>query len=134
MVKKDGSFREKFMVCTPVEGTSFIIAATTYVGEFTAPVKLLNIRAKKQTDITRNIVFGIFITTILLIGFIVYFYGHRLAGRIKSLTEVSNRISVGELDAEIDIGGKDEIGDLGEAISRMQDSIRLSIERLRRRR
>ncbi|MBW2590988.1 MAG: hypothetical protein JRD71_09790, partial [Deltaproteobacteria bacterium] len=70
----------------PVEGTSFIIAATTYVDEFTGPVKLLNIRAKKQTDITRNIVLGIFITTILLIGFIVYFYGHRLARRIKSLT------------------------------------------------
>jgi len=70
----------------------------------------------------------------LLIGFIVSFFGYRLAGRIKSLTEVANRISIGELDAEIDIAGKDEIGDLGEAISRMQESIRLSIERLRRRR
>ncbi len=132
--EKDGSFREKFMVCTPVEGTSFIIAATTYVDEFTGPVKLLKIRAKKQTSITRNFIFGIFGGTILLIGFIVSFYGHRLAGRIKSLTEVANRISVGELDAEIDIAGEDEIGNLGEAISRMQDSIRLSIERMRRRR
>ena len=132
--ERDGSIREKFMVCTPVEGTSFIIAATTYVDEFTGPVKLLKTRAKKQTVTTRNIILGIFIGTILLIGFIVTFYGYRLTGRIKSLTEVSNRISVGELDAEIDIAGEDEIGDLGEAISRMQDSIRLSIERLRRRR
>ncbi|MBW1821036.1 MAG: zinc-ribbon domain-containing protein, partial [Deltaproteobacteria bacterium] len=132
--EKDGSFRDKFMVCTPVEGTSFIVAATTYVDEFTGPVKLLKTRAKKQTGITRNIVFGIFGGTILLIGFIVSFFGYRLAGRIKSLTEVANRISIGELDAEIDIAGKDEIGDLGEAISRMQESIRLSIERLRRRR
>ena len=132
--EKDGTFRDKFMVCTPVEGTSFIIAATTYVDEFTSPVKLLKTRAKKQTDITRNIIFGIFGGTILLIGFFVYFFGHRLAGRIKSLTEVTNRISVGELDAEIEITGKDEISDLGEAISRMQESIRLSIERLRRRR
>ena len=132
--EKDGSFREKFMVCTPVEGTSFIIAATTYVDEFTGPVKLLKTRAKKQTATTRNIILIIFIGTILLIGFIVSFFGQRLAGRIKSLTEVSNRISVGELDAKIDIAGKDEIGELGEAISRMQDSIRLSIERLRRRR
>ncbi|MBW2608673.1 MAG: zinc-ribbon domain-containing protein [Deltaproteobacteria bacterium] len=132
--EKDGSFREKFMVCTPIEGTSFVIAATTYVDEFTGPVKLLKIRAKKQTSITRNFIFGIFGGTILLIGFIVSFYGHRLAGRIKSLTEVANRISVGELDAEIGVAGEDEIGDLGEAISRMQDSIRLSIERMRRRR
>ena len=132
--EKDGTFRDKFMVCTPVEGTSFIIAATTYVDEFSSPVKLLKTRAKKQTDITRNIIFGIFGGTILLIGFIVYFLGHRLAGRIKSLTEITNRISVGELDAEIETAGKDEISDLGEAISRMQESIRLSIERLRRRR
>jgi HAMP domain-containing protein len=57
-----------------------------------------------------------------------------LTGRIKSLTDVADRISVGELDAEIKIKSKDELGDLAEAISRMQDSIRLSIERLRRRR
>jgi HAMP domain-containing protein len=132
--EKDGSIREKFMVCTPVEGTSFIIAATTYVDEFTGPVKLLKARAKKQTATTQNIILVIFIGTILFIGFVVFYFGQRLAGRIKSLTEVSNRISVGELDAKIDISGKDEIGDLGEAISRMQDSIRLSIERLRRRR
>ena len=132
--ESDGSIREKFMVCTSVEGTSFVIAATAYVDEFTGPVKLLKARAKKQTVTTRNIILGIFIGTILLIGFIVSFYGYRLTGRIKSLTEVSNRISVGELDAEIDISGKDEISDLGDAISRMQDSIRLSIERLRRRR
>jgi HAMP domain-containing protein len=47
---------------------------------------------------------------------------------------VAERISVGEMDAEIKIKSRDEIGDLAEAISRMQESIRLSIERLRRRR
>jgi HAMP domain-containing protein len=35
---------------------------------------------------------------------------------------------------EVKTTSKDEIGELAEAISRMQDSIRLSIERLRRRR
>ncbi|MBT8350812.1 MAG: zinc-ribbon domain-containing protein [Deltaproteobacteria bacterium] len=132
--EKDGSFGDKFMVCTPVEGTSFIVAATTYVNEFTGPVKLLKTRAKKHTGIIRNIIFGIFGGTIFLIGFIVYFFGNRLAGRVKSLTEITNRISVGELDAEIKTTGNDEISDLGVAISRMQESIRLSIERLRRQR
>ena len=72
--------------------------------------------------------------TLLLIGLIVSIYGHRLIGKIRSLTEVADLISVGELGREIDIKSKDEIGDLAEAIARMQDSIRLSIERLRRRR
>jgi HAMP domain-containing protein len=71
---------------------------------------------------------------LLFVGIIVSFYGYRLAGRIKSLTEVADRISVGELDAEIKTKSDDEIGDLAEAISRMQESVRLSIERLRKRR
>jgi HAMP domain-containing protein len=37
------------------------------------------------------------------------------------------------MGAEIKIKSKDEIGNLAEAISRMQDSLRLAIERLRRR-
>jgi hypothetical protein len=46
---------------------------------------------------------------------------------------LKERILVGELGAEVGIKSKDEIGDLADATSRMQDSIRLSIERLRRR-
>ncbi len=53
---------------------------------------------------------------------------------IRTLTDAANRISVGELGVEIETKSRDEIGDLAEAITRMQDSIRLSIERLRRRR
>jgi predicted Zn finger-like uncharacterized protein len=130
----DGRFRDKFMVCTPVKGTRFIIASTTYLDEFTKPIKLMEARAKKQSMNTRNITLGILAATIILIGVIVSLYGAGLTGRIKSLTDIADRISVGELDAEIDIKSKDEIGALGEAISRMQESIRLSIERLRRRR
>jgi predicted Zn finger-like uncharacterized protein len=131
---KDGSVRDKFMVCTPVEGTRYIIAATTYLDEFTMPIKDMEARAKEQAVKTRNTIFAILAGTIILIGVIVSLYGHSLTGRIKSLTNTADRISVGELDAEIEIKSKDEIGDLAEAISRMQESIRLSIERLRRRR
>jgi HAMP domain-containing protein len=72
--------------------------------------------------------------TLLLVGCVVLLYGQRLTSRIRSLTDVAERISVGDMDAEISIKSKDEIGDLAEAINRMQASIRLSIERLRRRR
>ena len=75
-----------------------------------------------------------FILSILLIGLIVSIYGHLLVTKIKSLTDLAQRISIGDLDAEVVIKSKDEIGDLYDAIVRMQESIRLSIERLRRRR
>jgi predicted Zn finger-like uncharacterized protein len=131
---KDGTFRDKFMVCTPIEGTPYVVAATTYIAEFTKPMMMLGARSEYQVIESRNTVWGIFGSILLLIGIIVSFYGYRLTGRIKSLTEVADRISVGELDAEIKTKSDDEIGDLAEAISRMQESVRLSIERLRRRR
>jgi len=131
---KDGKFRDKFMVCTPVAGTRFVIAATTYLYEFTGPVKRMQTRAKELTDRARLISWAALGLTLLLIGLIVSIYGHRLTGKIKSLTDVADRISVGELGMEVKTTSRDEIGELAEAIARMQDSIRLSIERLRRRR
>ncbi len=131
---KDGKFRDKFMVCTPVAGTRFVVAATTYMDEFTGPVKRMQTRAKELTARARLISWAVLGLTLLLIGLIVSIYAHRLTGKIKSLTDVADRISVGELEMEVKTTSKDEIGELAEAIARMQDSIRLSIERLRRRR
>lgn len=131
---KDGRFRNKFMVCKPIDGTPYVIAATTYLDEFTRPVNTLKARSAELTDQTRITVWIILGTTLFLIGIIVAIYGYRLTGRLRSLTDVADRISIGELDADIPRQSKDEIGELAETISRMQDSIRLSIERLRRRR
>ncbi len=131
---KDGTFRDKFMVCTPVAGTPYVVAATTYLDEFQGPVRKMDSSANILTENTRRYTLVILVGTLVLIGMIVSIYGHRLTGKIKSLTEITERISVGDLDAEVETKSKDEIGELAEAISRMQESIRLSIERLRRRR
>jgi ABC-type amino acid transport substrate-binding protein/HAMP domain-containing protein len=72
-------------------------------------------------------------STIVLIIFLVFLFGRQLTGSIKYLSGVADRISVGELDVEIKIASKDEIGELAQAISRMQDSLRLSLDRLRKR-
>ena len=131
---KDGKFRDKFMVCTPVAGTPFVIAATTYMDEFTGPIKLLETQAGLLTEKARLISWAVLGATLLLVGIIVSIYSHRLTSKIKSLTDVAERISIGDLGIEVETRSRDEIGELAEAISRMQDSIRLSIERLRRRR
>ena len=130
----DGKIRSKYAVCVPVQGTRFAVGATTYLDEFTGPVQTLQARALQGTTATRNTILVILGATILLIGLIVSLFGHRITGRIQSLTDVADRISVGELEADVDVQSKDEIGDLADAVSRMQDSIRLSIERLRKRR
>ena len=130
----DGELREKYMFVTPVEGTKYGIAATIYEDEFIRPLQKVERDARKRTAAVRNTTLGILVGTLLLVGVIVLTYSSILTSRIQKLTDHAERISVGDLDVELDIKSNDEIGDLGEAIRRMQDSIRLSIQRLRRRR
>ena len=132
---RDGTIRQKFMACVPVAGTPYFIAATAYTDEFTDPIKFMQESADQFALRTRNIIIGILVGTLILVGFIVFMYSYRLAGKLKHLTDVADRISVGDLDAElVDIKSKDEIGELSRAISRMQGSIRLAIKRLKERR
>jgi HAMP domain-containing protein len=132
---RDGTVRQKFMACVPVAGTPYFIAATTYTEEFTDPIQFMRESADQFAVRTRNIIIGILVGTLILVGFIVFTYSYRLAGKLKHLTDVADRISVGDLDAELaDIKSKDEIGELARAISRMQGSIRLAIKRLKERR
>lgn len=130
----DGKVRDKFMVSVPIEGTNFCISATTYIDEFTAPIRKMEERANITSDQIRTRVIIYLVIIILVIGVIVYWTSHNLSSRIKTVTNHAERISVGELDAELPVQSRDEIGDLADAITRMQDSIRFSIERLRRRR
>jgi methyl-accepting chemotaxis protein len=71
--------------------------------------------------------------TAFVVSLFAWLLGRTIGAPIKKLTDVAERISVGDMGAEIKIKSKDEIGNLAEAISRMQDSLRLAIERLRRR-
>lgn len=132
----DGKIREKYMALAPIqlEGKPFLLMSTAYIDEFTNKTTTLKERAQEMAVATRNINFGILIGAIFLIGLIIIIYGYRLTRNIQYLTEAADRISVGDLEAEIDVHSKDEIGNLADAISRMQDSLRFSIERLRRRR
>ncbi|MBW1989705.1 MAG: HAMP domain-containing protein [Deltaproteobacteria bacterium] len=131
---EDGERRSRFVVATPVIGTDYVVMASMPAEEFTRDVTRLATRTGKVADETRNAILLILAGTLLLIAVIVALYGARLTSRIKALTQAANQISVGEMDTEIKVDSYDEIGDLAEAISRMQESIRLSIERLRRRR
>ena len=132
----DGKIREKYMAISPInlEGKPFLLMSTAYIDEFTNKTETLKNQAQKLARDARNINFAILIGAIILIGLIIIVYGYRLTRNIQYLTEAADRISVGDLEAEIDVHSKDEIGNLADAISRMQDSLRFSIERLRRRR
>lgn len=52
---------------------------------------------------------------------------------IGQLAQIADRISLGELDAKIEISRSDEIGELAKSFGRMQASLRGAIDRLRSR-
>ncbi len=126
-----GKQRERFMVCAPIKGTDYVIATTLYVDELRLPVKKLEREVKGLAQNTRKINAMGMAAGFLAVALILSLYGRSITRKIRFLSEVTERISVGELGAEIKIKSKDEIGDLADAISRMQESIRISIERLR---
>jgi methyl-accepting chemotaxis protein len=87
-------------------------------------------KALRQTEMFTYFLLGI---TALVVIAIAWLLGRAIGKPIKKLTEVAERISVGDMDAAINIKSKDEIGNLAEAISLMQDSLRLAIDRFRKR-
>jgi HAMP domain-containing protein len=127
--------QEKFQHAVPIPGTDLNIVGTVYLGEFTEPMQELEKRATAMTaQATRNGILVLAITAVLIAVFVI-FYSYRLSGRLKTLSDAADRISVGDLDVEIrETKSADEIGDLTRDLSRMQTSIRLAIKRLRERR
>jgi methyl-accepting chemotaxis protein len=72
--------------------------------------------------------------TIVLVLIISWFSARAIVRPIMKLTDATERMSLGELNVEIDVKSKDEIGLLAQAIGRMQTSLRLAMNRLRRKR
>ncbi|MEN8210425.1 MAG: zinc-ribbon domain-containing protein [Thermodesulfobacteriota bacterium] len=130
--EKDKSFKSKYMACVNIPGTRFNIASTTYIDEFTEPMQRLG---KKNRDIARTASINntILISVIIFIMAIVLFVaGGRLTANIQYLSKMTDRISLGDLDALIEIRSKDELAVLAESISRLQQSVKISMKRLRK--
>ena len=72
--------------------------------------------------------------TIMLVLIIAWFSARAIVTPIMKLTDAAERMSLGELNVKIDIKSKDEIGLLAQAIGRMQTSLRLAMNRLRKKR
>jgi len=73
------------------------------------------------------------LVTLVALLMVIYFYSRSVVRPIRYLSEVADKISMGELDTPIQIRGKGEVGALAESIERMQTSVKAAIERLQKR-
>jgi len=137
----DKKIRPKYMYLAHVKGSDLVVAATTYIDEFSKPSRAIE---EKMTQLENRYLgeyekkFRIFyVATLLVLAvllLVIYFYSRSVIQPILSLSDIANRISMGELDTPIHIKAKGEVGLLAESVERMQMSVKTAIERLQRRR
>ncbi len=137
----DGKVRPKYMYLTPVRDTDLIVASTTYIEEFSKPSKAIE---ERMRQIERRYldeyqgkfqVFYIVILVVLIVLLaVIYFYSRSVIRPIRHLSEVANKISMGDLDAPVQVRATGEVSILAESIERMQTSVKAAIERLQKRR
>jgi methyl-accepting chemotaxis protein len=83
---------------------------------------------------TQEFALLLLVSTIVLVFIISWFSARAIVTPIRKLTDAAERMSLGELNVKIDVKSKDEIGLLAQAVGRMQTSLRLAMNRLRRKR
>jgi len=140
-----GEVREKFAYMTPVEGTPYVIAATTYISEFSEPVNKIETKVQSEIDntideikvstesvSTQNTILLMTVITILIVMVVSYFFASTLTSPIKRLTSVADRVSMGDMeDTDIDIESEDEIGELAESFKRMIVSVKYYMSKVK---
>jgi HAMP domain-containing protein len=85
-------------------------------------------------DIIQNFARTLLAVTVLLVVAIAWFSARALVTPIMKLTDAAERMSLGELNVKIDVKSRDEIGLLAQAIGRMQTSLRMAMNRLKKKR
>jgi sigma-B regulation protein RsbU (phosphoserine phosphatase) len=139
----DGTIREKFMYMVPVEGTVYMVAATSYIDEFSQPAivtknEILAATAQATIQIDRQIsntqfTFRIIFAVLLLVITGLSFWLSRLiTNPIKKLKMSSEIIGGGNLDYSVDVKTGDELEDLANSFNKMALDLKTHIEDLRR--
>jgi HAMP domain-containing protein len=136
----DGKIRPKYMYLAPVKGADLIVAATTYIDEFSRPAKAIETKMKgiekgylEEYESRLKIFYAVIFAVLLILLVRIFFYARSVIKPILHLAEVADRISMGELDTPVRVKAKGEVAVLAESIERMQTSVKAAIERLQRR-
>ena len=141
-LEADQTIRRKYMTMTPVHEPFFdqtlMIAATTYIDEFSAPIVAMKNKAEKITAHYQDFIFrqGIIISCalaifLLFIFICVYLIGRRSGLRyilpIEQLARAAKQLGKGKWEADEYVAllqRRDEIGDLAKAFDNMQAQLK----------
>ena len=139
----NGAIKQKYMHCIPVKGTNLIVAASTFIDEYSAPAEGLeeDINATVQDTIqsideeveTAQWIFtGVFAGIILLATAVIFLLSGAITRPIRALTTGAEVIARGELDYSIKAETGDEIQQLAEQFNEMAKALKESYTGLER--
>ncbi len=130
--ESNGKMTNKYAITIPVPDTPLMVLVTIYTNEIEAPIHkmetMLHAEQKRFLSIYNAESFAVALIVLIL----AVLFATQLSKPIIHLTEVAEKISLGELKTPIRITSTDEIGDLADALRRMQSSLTKAIQRLRR--
>ncbi|MEZ0395182.1 MAG: GAF domain-containing protein [Anaerolineales bacterium] len=133
-LEPDGvTIRQKYMVIVPVPGTDLMVAATTYIDEFSAPTQTLT--ANLNRVVSRAIWTTVVTVAVSLAfaGIASWYFGNRLITPLTRLTDAAARIEQGNLDQQVPVERKDEMGQLASTFNLMAARIREMVTTLEER-
>ena len=133
----DGNIRTKYMSAIPVEGTNLVVAASTYIDEYSAPAEELTAHIDaavaattqyidEQVQKTQWIFTGVFGGMILLATAVIFLLSGAITRPILALTKGAEVIAKGELDYHIKAETGDEIQQLAEQFNDMAKALKES--------
>lgn len=139
----DGTIRQKFMYMVPVGGTPYMVAATTYIDEFSQPVTLMQERMavlineateriQNTINNTRDLFIVFFVVALLAVGGMGFLLSRMITGPIKALTAGSETIGRGNLDYKVEIHTGDELEELANSFNEMSSDLKRYTADLRR--
>lgn len=139
---ENNKLKPKYLYVTRVKGTNLFVAATTWIDEFSQPAKAITAKMEqlqKKYSEEYNKRFGLLLVILVVVMIILFvviylFASFSIVRPIRHLSDVADKISMGDMNATVDIKEKGEIGVLAQSIERMQTSVKAAIERLQKRR
>lgn len=111
---------------------SWVLGTGFYIDDIDEAVALK--RAEVDRSITNTVIISLVVGLVILVVVVLvnmWFANRALSEPIRQLAENAREMSLGKMDTVIEVDSKDEIGELADAISRMQKSLQVIFKRLR---
>jgi adenylate cyclase len=114
------------------EWGTFMSGYAPIVGADNVTVAVLGLDIQADTviqaqDFIGNTIYVIMAVSIAFAGVIIAYFGLTIIRDVRKLNKAAEDISKGDLEAQVDVKRKDEIGDLAQSFSRMLASLKFEM-------